>query len=84
MQPKAVVANLDEEFTDPSGHPLPPSIVMERGESLDIWSQRAAPDRSQAFTVRFYIPTPNAQGFHRAERKHLPVYRRTCSAFVAL
>ena len=52
MQPKAVVGNLDGEFTDPSGHSLPPCIVMERGESLDIWTQRAEPDRSQAFTVR--------------------------------
>jgi hypothetical protein len=39
---------------DPSGQPLPPCVVMERGESLDIWSARAEPDRAQAFTVRPY------------------------------
>lgn len=36
---------------DGNGHPLPPCIVMERGESLDIWAARAQPDRPQAFTV---------------------------------
>ena len=39
-------------MVDPAGHPLPPCIVMERGESLDLWSDRNAPDRAQAFTVR--------------------------------
>lgn len=52
MQPIDVVDNLDGEFADPSGDALPPCIVMERGESLDLWLQRAQPDWSQAFTVR--------------------------------
>jgi hypothetical protein len=30
---------------------MPPCVVMERGESLDIWSARARPDRIQAFSV---------------------------------
>ena len=47
-----VVGIEDGEVVDPSGHPLPPCIVMERGESLDLWSDRNAPDRAQAFTVR--------------------------------
>ena len=61
MQPIDVVDNLDGEFADPSGNALPPCIVMERGESLDIWLQRAQPDWSQAFTVRtasFLSTTP--------------------------
>lgn len=33
---------------------------MERGESLDLWSQRSTPDRNQAFSVRAslfsYVP----------------------------
>ena len=33
------------------GNPLPPCIVMERGESLDLWAERAQPDQSMAFTV---------------------------------
>ena len=44
--------NADQSIRDPQGHPLPPCIVMERGESLDIWAERAKPDRSMAFTVR--------------------------------
>ena len=31
---------------------------MERGESLDIWAERAKPDRSMAFTVRLAVPFP--------------------------
>ena len=42
----------EERFVDPAGHALPPCIVMEKGESLDIWSERSGPDRAQAFTVR--------------------------------
>ena len=41
----------EDRFVDPIGHALPPCIVMERGESLDLWSERNAPDRAQAFTV---------------------------------
>ena len=61
--------NADGAVVDPRGHPLPPCIVMERGESLDIWSERAKPDRMQAFSVRappviiygsfFFLCTPN-------------------------
>ena len=51
-QVRNVESNADKGIKDPQGNPLPPCIVMERGESLDIWSKRAKPDRSQAFTVR--------------------------------
>ena len=58
MQVRNVVGNENEELVDPGGHPLPPCIVMERGESLDLWSDRNAPDRAQAFTVRLFILLP--------------------------
>lgn len=48
--------NKDGRVVDPAGHPLPPCIIMERGESLDIWSQRAKPDRMQSFSVRIPVP----------------------------
>ena len=46
--------NESGKHVDSDGYPLPPCIVMERGESLDIWAARAQPDRSQAFTVRMH------------------------------
>ena len=52
VQVRNVGGNADESIKDPMGHPLPPCIVMERGESLDIWAERAKPDRSMAFTAR--------------------------------
>jgi hypothetical protein len=45
-----------KKLLDGHGHPLPPFIVMERGESLDVWAARAQPDRPLAFAVRH--PTP--------------------------
>lgn len=51
MQLRAIVDNKDGSVVDPQGYPLPPCIVMERGESLDMWSERAKPDRMQAFSV---------------------------------
>ena len=50
-QLRNVEPNTDGRHVDTCGHPLPPCIVMERGESLDIWAARAQPDRLQAFTV---------------------------------
>ena len=51
-QVRNVELNTARVLVDSSGHPLPPCIVMERGESLDIWAARARPDRTQAFVVR--------------------------------
>lgn len=51
LQVRDIVSNDDCSVMDPAGNCLPPCIVMERGESLDIWSARARPDRWQAFTV---------------------------------
>jgi hypothetical protein len=52
LQVRKVVPNNDKALVDPSGHPLPPCIVMERGESLAIWSAREKPDCIEAMTVR--------------------------------
>jgi hypothetical protein len=40
--PKArdIVPNDDGKFIDACGNPMPPCIVMEKGESLDRWVQR--------------------------------------------
>ena len=43
--------NADKTIRDPMNNPLPPCIVMERGESLDIWAERAQPDRAMAFAA---------------------------------
>jgi hypothetical protein len=52
VQVRNVEGNLGGEVVDASGNPLPPCIVMERGEALDLWVARAQPDRSQAMSVR--------------------------------
>eukprot|EP00892_Ulva_mutabilis_P011476 jgi/Ulvmu1/8700/UM047_0040.1 len=40
-----------ERILDAHGRPLPPCIVMERGESLDIWRTRNAHDGIDVFTA---------------------------------
>jgi hypothetical protein len=44
--------NRDGGIADPHGHPLPPCIIIERGESLDEWSKRRKPDMWAAMPVR--------------------------------
>jgi hypothetical protein len=44
LQVEAVRDDVRGELVDPSGNALPPCIVMERGESLQEWSNRAEPD----------------------------------------
>eukprot|EP00892_Ulva_mutabilis_P004147 jgi/Ulvmu1/2103/UM125_0007.1 len=38
-------------LADPRGRPLPPCIVMEKGESLQDWSERAEPDLFTSLAV---------------------------------
>ena len=38
---RSIVANEDGLFVDGRGCPMPPCIVVERGESLDLWAQRS-------------------------------------------
>ena len=55
-QVRHVLPNDDQSLKDRSGHPLPPCIVMERGEGLDVWLGRARTDRPLAFGVRYPPP----------------------------
>ena len=48
----AVCDTTAEGLQDPRGRPLPPCIVMEKGESLQDWSDRAKPDLFTALGVR--------------------------------
>jgi len=41
---------------DPLGRPLPPCIVMEKGESLQDYSERAGPDLFTSLAVRTCCP----------------------------
>jgi hypothetical protein len=49
-----VVASCVEahRIRDPWGGSLPACMVMERGEALDLWMDRAQPDKYMAFSVR--------------------------------
>ena len=47
-----VIASVPEaacSIQDPWGRSLPACMVMERGESLDMWMERAQPDKYMAF-----------------------------------
>ena len=60
-QVEAVCDNVDAGLTDPNDHPLPPCIVMEKGESLHDWSDRAVPDLFTCLAVRSF--EPSSEGF---------------------
>jgi hypothetical protein len=49
------------EIRDMRGLPLPPFVVMEKGESLTDWSQRAKPDIFQGTSVRHPACASTAQ-----------------------
>jgi hypothetical protein len=57
LQVRNVEPNTDNTVVDAHGHALPPCIVMERGEPLDVWAARAKPDRPQAFVVSIPLVT---------------------------
>ena len=46
------VETVCDDAVDPRGRPLPPCIVMEKGESLQDWSNRAEPDLFTSVAVR--------------------------------
>ena len=46
------VETMCDHAVDPRGRPLPPCIVMEKGESLQDWSNRAEPDLFTSLAVR--------------------------------
>ena len=51
-QVEAVCDGSAGELVDPQGRPLPPCIVLEKGESLHNWSDRAHPDLFTSLAVR--------------------------------
>ena len=51
-QVEAVCDGSAGELVDPQGRPLPPCIVLEKGESLHDWSDRAQPDLFTSLAVR--------------------------------
>ena len=51
-QVEAICDSTAGDLQDVSGQPLPPCIVMEKGESLNEWSDRAQPDFFTALDVR--------------------------------
>ena len=51
-QVDAVCDTASAGLEDPRGQPLPPCIVMEKGESLQDWSDRADPDVFMVVAVR--------------------------------
>ena len=51
-QVEAVCDGAAGGLADPTGKPLPPCIVMEKGESLHDWSDRAEPDFFTSLAVR--------------------------------
>ena len=49
---EAVCDGSSGELVDPQGRPLPPCIVLEKGESLYDWIDRAQPDLFTSLAVR--------------------------------
>lgn len=49
---REILHNSRRQFRDPHGHVMPPCIVMEKGESLDCWRERAEPDQALVYAVR--------------------------------
>ena len=68
-----------EGLVDPRGRPLPPCIVMEKGESLYDWSERAEPDLFTALAVRFRSVGASLSSLEKA-----PSVMQLCTAAVLL
>ena len=60
-----ILDNAGRGFRDPHGHAMPPCIVMEKGESLDFWRERAAPDQPLVYAVRRCKTATNPAGLNR-------------------
>ena len=73
-QVEAVCDGSAGELVDPLGRPLPPCIVLEKGESLLDWSDRAQPD---LFTSLAVCSRSNALVVHVA------YHCQACAAFLA-
>eukprot|EP00892_Ulva_mutabilis_P002879 jgi/Ulvmu1/12592/UM092_0022.1 len=66
---RAILDNTDRRARDPHGHIMPPCIVMEKGESLDLWRERAAPDQPLVYAVLLHV-AKRLQGLHAAGYVH--------------
>ena len=63
----------DADITDPAGSALAPCIVMEKGESLNEWSERAEPDLFMSIAVRLSPrPCPSVH-CHSSKQKELSI-----------
>ena len=91
-QVEAVFDKLASGLEDPQGHLLPPCIVMERGELLQDWSDRAEPDLFTCLAVRIgedsTIPTvvvhvESSQGTAATQRSSLQVHAMSTWVAVA-
>ena len=51
-QVEALCDSTAKDLVDPRGRAMPPCIIMEKGESLQDWSNRAEPDLFTALAVR--------------------------------
>jgi hypothetical protein len=51
LQVEALRDDVQGELVDPCSRALPPCIVMERGESLQEWANRAEPDLFMSLAV---------------------------------
>jgi hypothetical protein len=49
---QVIIANEAGTFQDPWGFAMPPCIVIEKGEPLDVWSHRSTPYKAMAYVVR--------------------------------
>lgn len=67
---------------DRFGRPLPPCIVMLRGESLTEWIRRSSPDVFQAVAVRNSHVKPANAALRGPTVQLLPVYVQECSRHV--
>lgn len=68
---------LEGSIRDPWGRALPACMIMERGEALDLWMDRAQPDKYMAFSVRsppLSSPPPSASCVMSVLRMYHCVY----------
>lgn len=70
-QVEAVHDDADGNVCDLQGRALPPCIVMEKGESLHDWSDRAKPDIFMTLAVQ-PLCSPCIHGMHGVHVTHLP------------
>jgi Protein kinase domain len=61
--------NADGSIKDARGQPLPPFVVIEKGEALNEWAKRRAPDFPTSLTVLCHV-AERLQALHEAGLAH--------------